>query len=157
MKRAFALAPRPNPDGTPGINLHVDVGTLVDSDADEAGLAGTCSNGVDDDGADTACRHLDSNSEVVPGNCGNGVDDDGQIDGNAAADAGASVSPTWLETSQVALVHGERRALDDQAIISCRTRGKHVYDFTHGLDPARSPDTDPDSSNDKSRASLTVG
>ena len=74
----------------------------------------------------------------------------------AAADAGASVSPTWLKTSQVALAHGERRALDDHAIISCRTRGKHVYDFTHRLDPARSPDTDPDSSNDEARASLTV-
>ena len=90
MKRAFALAPRANPDGSSGITLHVDVGRLVDPLADEAGSTGTCSNGLDDDGdgtvdgADASCRLLDANREVVAGNCGNGVDDDGdgQVDGN---------------------------------------------------------------------------
>lgn len=90
LKRAFALAPRANPDGSTGITLHVDVGRLVDSGADEAGSTGTCSNGIDDDGdgpvdgADSSCRFLDANREVVAGNCANGADDDGdgQIDGN---------------------------------------------------------------------------
>ena len=86
MKRAFALAPRPNPDGSTGITLHVDVGRLVDPGADEAGLAGTCTNGLDDDGDrlvdgnDTSCTFPETNREVVPGNCTNGIDDD--LDGN---------------------------------------------------------------------------
>ena len=65
MKAAFAAAPRPNPDSTSGIELHVDVGNLVDPTADEARLAGTCTNGLDDDGdglvdgADTSCTYFD--------------------------------------------------------------------------------------------------
>ena len=83
MKAAFAAAPLPNPDGTSGIALHVDVGNLVDPTADEAHLAGTCTNGIDDDGdglvdgADTSCIYLESSREVGVGNCANGLDDDG--------------------------------------------------------------------------------
>ena len=88
MKAAFAAAPRPNPDGTSGIELHVDVGNLVDPTADEARLAGTCTNGLDDDGdglvdgADTSCTYFKSSREVGVGNCataggGAAVDDDG--------------------------------------------------------------------------------
>jgi hypothetical protein len=83
MKAAFAAAPRPNPDGTSGIALHVDVGNLVDPTADEAHRAGTCTNGLDDDGdglvdgADTSCTYLESSREVGVGNCANGIDDDG--------------------------------------------------------------------------------
>ena len=89
MKRAFALAPRPNPGGAPGISLHVDVGVLVDLTADEAGRAGTCTNGIDDDadglidGNDRSCRFIETNSEVAQGTCTNGLDDngDGRVDG----------------------------------------------------------------------------
>ncbi|WP_290689031.1 MULTISPECIES: hypothetical protein [unclassified Haematobacter] len=83
MKRAFAAAPRPNPDGTTGINLHVDAGALFDAGADEAGRAGTCTNGIDDDGdgltdgQDGSCFYLDASREVGVGDCGNGIDDDG--------------------------------------------------------------------------------
>lgn len=83
VKAAFAVAPRPNPDGSLGITLHVDVGPLVDATADEAGRTGTCSNGLDDDGdrladgLDPSCRFLDASREVGAGDCGNGVDDDG--------------------------------------------------------------------------------
>jgi len=89
MKAAFAAAPRPNPGGQPsGIALHVDVGNLVDPTADEAHLAGTCTNGLDDDGdgpvdgADTSCTYLESSREVGVGNCVTPVgvapvDDDG--------------------------------------------------------------------------------
>ena len=88
MKAAFAAAPRPNPDSTSGIALHVDVGNLVDPTADEARLAGTCTNGLDDDGdglvdgADTSCTYFESSREVGVGNCataggGAAVDDDG--------------------------------------------------------------------------------
>lgn len=83
MKAAFAAAPLPNPDGSTGITLHVDVGNLLDPTADEGGLAGTCTNGLDDDGdgtldgADGSCTYLRTSREVVPPNCGNGIDDDG--------------------------------------------------------------------------------
>lgn len=83
MRRAFAASPRPNPDGTTGITLHVDAGPLFDAGADEAGRTGTCSNGLDDDGdgladgLDTSCFYLDASREVGVGDCGNGIDDDG--------------------------------------------------------------------------------
>ncbi|QBJ25608.1 DUF11 domain-containing protein [Haematobacter massiliensis] len=83
MKRAFAVAPRLNPDGTTGINLHVDAGALFDAGADEAGRVATCTNGIDDDGdgvtdgQDDSCFYLDASREVGVGDCGNGVDDDG--------------------------------------------------------------------------------
>lgn len=85
LKRAFALAPFPG-----GINLHVDVGTLVDPTADEAGTTGTCIDGIDNDGngladgQDATCqRYVDVNGEGVPQDCGNGLDDDGDglVDG----------------------------------------------------------------------------
>ena len=90
MKAAFAAAPRANPDGSSGIRLHADVGFVVDPTADEGGITGTCSNGVDDDGdrtvdaEDTSCVYLDASREVVAPNCGNGIDDDGdgRVDGN---------------------------------------------------------------------------
>lgn len=84
LKRAFAVAPVPNPGGRAnGINLHVDVGRLVDPRADEAGRAGTCLNGIDDDGdgtvdgADSSCRYVETNREVGAPDCNNGIDDDG--------------------------------------------------------------------------------
>lgn len=83
MKRAFAAAPRPNPDGSSGITLHVDAGALFDAGADEAGRTGTCTNGIDDDGdgladgLDGSCIYIDASREVGVGDCGNGIDDDG--------------------------------------------------------------------------------
>ncbi len=89
MKRAFATAPWPNPDGTTGITLHVDVGPLVDPFAFESGFRNTCTNGIDDDGdgqvdlLDTSCRFAEF-SEEVTGDCGDGADTDG--DGPDATD-----------------------------------------------------------------------
>jgi outer membrane protein assembly factor BamB len=57
LKQAFSRAPIDaggiaNPDGLGGINLHVDTGSLIDPTGSEGGRGfGTCSNGVDDDGA----------------------------------------------------------------------------------------------------------
>lgn len=103
MKRAFAAAPRPNPDGSSGINLWVDTGGTVDPLANEAGPplnggpAATCSDGIDNngvagaDGADPSCsglagaarRFLNGNDEGAVGNCGDNIDNDsdGLIDG----------------------------------------------------------------------------
>ena len=117
MKRAFAWRPG-NPDGTPGSTC---MSTRATSSIrrGRGGLAGTCSNGVDDDGADTA-RYLDSNSEVVPAIAA--TSSKTLVSSTAAAsDAGASVSPTWLKTGQVALVAWGATPLDDHAIISCRS------------------------------------
>ena len=66
MKKAFAAAPidagtlastlahgrdaRPNPDGLPGINLHVDTGRAVSPRASESTELGTCNDGIDNDG-----------------------------------------------------------------------------------------------------------
>ncbi|MEO3856014.1 hypothetical protein [Acrocarpospora sp. B8E8] len=106
MKAAFAAAPKnagtlagtrggvsaqPNPDGTRGINLHVDMGNLADANLREGTPAGTCHDGLDNngdgltDGRDTDCLNLDGDVEdPLPANCGNNADDDG--DGKAGAD-----------------------------------------------------------------------
>lgn len=82
MKAAFAAAPLSNPDGSTGVNLHVDVGSLFDPTADEAGRVGTCSNGLDDDGdgdidgVDAQCQFIDASQELAP-TCNNNIDDDG--------------------------------------------------------------------------------
>ncbi|GAA0390352.1 hypothetical protein Acor_47030 [Acrocarpospora corrugata] len=99
MKAAFAAAPmnagtlsgtrggvsaQPNPDGTRGINLHVDMGNLADATLREGTPAGTCHDGLDNgadgltDGRDTDCLTLDGDVEDPgPGNCQNNADDDG--------------------------------------------------------------------------------
>jgi uncharacterized repeat protein (TIGR01451 family) len=97
MKAAFAAAPYANPDGSSGINLWVDTGTIVDPNAREDGTV-DCANGVDDDGdgladgADPDCvidntrtAYLDGSHEGA-GDCSNGLDDDGDsaIDGGDA-------------------------------------------------------------------------
>src|SRR3954453_15959190 len=111
MKAAFAAAPLsagsqagtrsspggknginapPNPDGQRGINLHVDMGSLVDATAREGQAANTCNDGIDNgadgvaDGADTDCLFLDASLEDPrAANCADGNDNDG--DGNADA------------------------------------------------------------------------
>ncbi|MBZ5636951.1 MAG: DUF11 domain-containing protein [Acidobacteriia bacterium] len=73
MKLAFANAPvnaggNPNPDGKPGINIHVDTGTLFDPTASEGPgqPANSCNDGLDNNGdgkidaADPACLVGDS-------------------------------------------------------------------------------------------------
>ncbi len=67
IKDAFAAAPidaggLENPDGTPGINLWIDTGSLTDPNASEDGAGpGTCSDGIDNlgdgdtDAADSDC------------------------------------------------------------------------------------------------------
>ncbi|WP_405813356.1 MULTISPECIES: hypothetical protein [unclassified Streptomyces] len=110
MKKAFAAAPPnvgstassrrapnggfgvnapPNPDGTNGINLHVDTGGLLDPGGREGGPVGTCSDGVDNgadglvDGNDPTCNgartdYLDASVEnPQPTNCTDGVNNDG--------------------------------------------------------------------------------
>jgi len=58
LKEAFAAAPvwaggTDNPDGQPGINLHVDTGSLTDPNGREDGaVPGSCSDGIDN-GSDT--------------------------------------------------------------------------------------------------------
>ncbi len=52
MRAAFAAAPAnaggiPNPDGQPGITLHLDTGNLTDPTAPEGG--GTCGDGIDNE------------------------------------------------------------------------------------------------------------
>jgi uncharacterized repeat protein (TIGR01451 family) len=91
----------PNPDGQPGVTLHVDTGALVDPVAFEGAAAGTCTDGVDNggdgtaDAADPNCanvavplvqplRYLDGEVEdpAAP-DCADGLDNDG--DGQADA------------------------------------------------------------------------
>ena len=135
MKAAFAAAPRPNPDGTTGIALHVDVGTLVDPTADEAHVPGTCSNGVDDDGdfapdgADTSCTYLDTSREAGVPDCSTPpglvpVDDDG--DGLAdGADPDCRVGGRfrrWTGASGAGGLRAGRGLLRDQGC-ELRSRG----------------------------------
>jgi uncharacterized repeat protein (TIGR01451 family) len=111
LKKAFAAAPRnagaqagsrealhggfgvnapPNPDGRPGIDLHVDTGGLIDTSAREDAATGTCADGIDNggdglvDGNDPSCitplvDYLDASVENPgPANCTvGGADDDG--------------------------------------------------------------------------------
>lgn len=110
MKKAFAAAPPnvgalaanrqadnggsgvnapPNPDGRPGINLHVDTGVLPAPAGREGGPVGTCSDGIDNgpdglvDGLDPTCNrrltdYLDASVEnPQPTNCTDGVNNDG--------------------------------------------------------------------------------
>ncbi|WP_328864096.1 hypothetical protein [Streptomyces virginiae] len=110
MKKAYAAAPLdagsaassrradnggvgvdvpPNPDGVPGINLHVDTGDLVDPEGREGGPVGTCSDGIDNggdglkDGLDPTCirrgvDYLDASVEnPQPTDCTDGMDNDG--------------------------------------------------------------------------------
>ncbi|MFI7690035.1 hypothetical protein ACIBQ6_13240 [Nonomuraea sp. NPDC049655] len=113
VKKAFALAPAdaghdanaiptdgtprgksapPNPDGRPGITLHVDAGNRIDPSASEGVLAFTCADGLDNgtdgfvDGSDLDCVSEDTYVEDPPSppTCGNGRDDD--RDGRADAD-----------------------------------------------------------------------
>ena len=50
----------------------------------------------------------------------------------AKADAGASVTPTWLESFDLAVRDGDTRIIDDWPIVSCRERGLHSIDFATG-------------------------
>ncbi|MER8185065.1 hypothetical protein [Kitasatospora sp. NPDC094015] len=106
MKKAFAAAPPGagasagerggvaaplNPDGVPGINLHVDTGRRVDPTASEGAPTGSCSDGKDNavppdgliDGNDPSCigrltNYLDASVENPgPSNCGDNLDNDG--------------------------------------------------------------------------------
>ncbi|MGJ6964170.1 hypothetical protein ACSDR0_19875 [Streptosporangium sp. G11] len=85
------VAAPPNPDGRPGITLHVDAGDRVDPTASEGVPDYTCADGGDNggdgfaDGADPDCVSLDAHVEdpPTPATCGNGADDDG--DGRADA------------------------------------------------------------------------
>jgi hypothetical protein len=90
MKLAFAAAPLTNPDGSTGINLRVDTGGLIDPNARESQVTGTCSDGVNNggdaalDGADPDCGYLDASVEdPLPTDCNDGVnnDGDGLVDG----------------------------------------------------------------------------
>jgi hypothetical protein len=82
VKRAFALAPVPNPAGGDGITLRVDSGGLYDKDAMEGPPPGTCNDTVDNDGkdgrdgADPDCWYRDVGVEDFVDNCENGNDDD---------------------------------------------------------------------------------
>lgn len=88
MKAAMAVAPLGNPSGPPGVNLWVDMGNLVDPNAREGAVAGTCTDGVDNradgqaDAADPDCggggQWIETSVEdPLPGNCTDNVDNDG--------------------------------------------------------------------------------
>lgn len=111
MVEAFARAPidagtraseirggrdaKPNPDGLPGIRLHVDTGAAVGRFSGEADVLATCADGIDNDGngvadaIDPACNdfgeYLDVSSEAPTwaADCADGADNDG--DGRADA------------------------------------------------------------------------
>lgn len=81
------LSAPPNPDGKPGITLHVDTGNLIDKAARKAQTPGTCADGIDNgdtglrDGADPFCSgqfdYLDASAEDPRGPvCVDGVDND---------------------------------------------------------------------------------
>ncbi|MBA3267050.1 MAG: DUF11 domain-containing protein [Acidimicrobiia bacterium] len=82
----FGVSAGPNPDGQPGITLHVDAGALADGNVRKGQRAGTCADGVDNDGKDGAdgydpdCRYLDASVEApAPPDCdpdGDGLDTD---------------------------------------------------------------------------------
>ncbi len=74
----------------------------------------------------------------------------------AQADPGAAVSPTRLRTRQPALRQGENRALLSYAILTCRTPGRHRFDFGLEIAPSRAPDTDPDPAANGAATSLVV-
>ncbi len=92
MKRAFAAAPRPNPVGPPGISLWINTGLAFDPTANEARLAPSCADGIDNDGdgpmdgADPQC--------LVGDNLVGGVGGGGIIPtvGTCARDAGFCVA-----------------------------------------------------------------
>ncbi|MFE2322416.1 CARDB domain-containing protein [Streptomyces sp. NPDC059385] len=84
VRRAFEVAPLPNPEGGDGITLHVDSGGLWDKQAMEGPPKGTCTDGVDNDGKDGTdgaenndCFFRDIGVEDFKANCSNGTDDDG--------------------------------------------------------------------------------
>jgi hypothetical protein len=98
IKNAFAASPLPNPDGTTGISLWIDTGTIADPNANESGLVADCQDGIDNDGdlaidgADTGCTggiavtsstgrpYLDTATEAAPpavATCNDGIDNDG--------------------------------------------------------------------------------
>ncbi|WP_438856097.1 hypothetical protein [Agromyces sp. M3QZ16-3] len=64
MRDAFADAPLGNPDGVPGVRLHVDTGPLVDTTVRKSQPIGTCSDGIDNggdgriDAADQDCDNV---------------------------------------------------------------------------------------------------
>lgn len=85
VQTAFRLAPLPNPEGGPGLTLHVDSGGLWDKGGMErsATPARTCNDGVDNDGsdgvdgADPDCGLRDVGVEDFTATCNNNADDDG--------------------------------------------------------------------------------
>lgn len=74
----------------------------------------------------------------------------------AKADAGAPVTPTWLESFDRTVTDGEMRTIDDWPIINCQQRGRHRYNFAQAIAHHRAPDIDPDASNDRLDTRLEV-
>lgn len=147
MKAAFAAAPLTNPDGSTGVNLHVDVGLLFDRTADEAGRTGTCANGLDDDGdgdtdgVDTDCLFLDASQELAP-TCGNGLDDDG--DGLAdIADPQCLVGDNLGEGSSLTIAAATRPCGLDAAfgtIKAAEFQANRGWVFRYAIQAASPPD-----------------
>ncbi|MEU8382158.1 hypothetical protein [Streptosporangium sp. NPDC048865] len=127
----------PNPDGRPGITLHVDAGDRVDPSASEGVPGLTCADGTDNgtdgyvDGSDTDCLSEDAYVEDPPhpATCGNDRDDDG--DGRVDADdedclIGDRLHPDDRRGGQVLPVAG-----------TCNLGGDYVALRNAGFHPTR--------------------
>ncbi|MEO3814302.1 hypothetical protein ABGB17_35335 [Sphaerisporangium sp. B11E5] len=181
MKKAFAAAPAdagkaavrllndkgipgaeapPNPDGRPGITLHVDTGALVDPRAAEGAPGGTCVDGVDNnndgttDAADGDCGLLDADVEdpgagdCVPAAGRPPADDDS--DGlTDAADpdclVGDPLDPADRRGGQVRTVNACARDMNFFAVRNANYDASRRAIFHYGIMAAR-PGTCPSSS-----------
>jgi hypothetical protein len=74
----------------------------------------------------------------------------------AEASAGATVSPTFLATSQIGLRLDESRSVVNHVILLCSEPGKAEFRFNHQIEPALEPDTDPEASNNAAELVLAV-
>ncbi|MFJ9521711.1 CARDB domain-containing protein [Kitasatospora sp. NPDC101801] len=154
VKRAFELAPLPNPKGGNGIRLHVDSGGRYDRGAMEGPPKGTCNDGVDNDGfdgidgADPNCADRDLGVEDFRATCDNGLDDDGDglvdavdpdclagenLGGGTAVPAldNCGLDATFLQTRQ-----------DRHAALRQRAFNYVVYTTSHVDSDGTGPDVD---------------
>jgi outer membrane protein assembly factor BamB len=110
LKAAFAAAPVdaggwPNPDGLPGINVHVDTGNLIDPTAHEG--VDTCHDGIDNDGAmgtDAADPDCLLGTQEAAGPCDDRIDNDG----TGTADIGGTCSGFDANNAEIVRVEGVR-------------------------------------------------
>lgn len=137
-EETFGVSAPPNPDGLPGITLHVDTGSLVDFNAVEGAPVGTCADGIDNggdgkrDGA-TATSPLEVligeastvGLAVTTQNGGPSSPVDTVLTTSATADPGVQVTPSSSTLNQTALVVGSSRVANTQLSLSCDRLTRH--------------------------------